>query len=643
MRDVIIIGAGGSGPVVAKELAAWGLDVLMLEAGPYYQDPEHEWSRLVNDANNVLDGYFRFGPADRSKPAWLRETPQNSLIWQLAGVGGTTQHYYGNNPRAEPGAFMGYDGADKSNYDTEHLFPFTYRELIPYYEWTEATLPVQTAAMGTKEEIWLRGAEKLGLHYQTGKDTHQASYRPQENAILQPGGTAGKTTDGAHLKFPEATGCTFCGYCFQGCFEPQNAPRNLKAKRSTDNSYVPMALTADKWMPGGKAITLIPDAFVTRINSAVEGGATVAKSVTWRVGATGEHHTEDAKVIVMAGGCTEDPRLWFNSDLPNPNDWVGRGYTDHFFDWVIGIFPFDTGNSKGVGSSARADFPGYGGLENVGLPSALQAFTLLLSDAGIRGSYKNGLGRTGSWDGDSGRLVGAALREAMSDNNRILNTLVITDDDVEAQNRVTLSSVFPQDEHGPVPKVTFKQRSRSARTLRNREYLANKAAELQRAAGATKVIRIDWAPLILHVQSTMRMGLSETNSVLDANGEARFVKRLYIADNSALANGLGGPNPTLTSQAVATRTAEKIFQTYFGGVPWVGVEAPISSIDDAVTSAVLGRPFGKTPPVQILPATGRDDSRGAAVGAAALTAAVAVEMGRRRLTRSAAPPTDPTG
>src|SRR5688572_4828793 len=206
MRDVIIIGAGGGGPVVAKELAARGLDVLLLEGGPYYKDPEKEWTRLVNDANNVLDGYFRMGPADRSKPSWIRETPQNSLIWQLSGVGGTTQHYYGNNPRAEPGAFAGYDGADKSNYDTAHLFPFTYRELIPYYEWTEFTLPVQTAAMGTKEEIWLRGAEKLGLHHQTSKDTTQASYRPQENAILQPGGTAGTTTDPAHLKFPEATG-----------------------------------------------------------------------------------------------------------------------------------------------------------------------------------------------------------------------------------------------------------------------------------------------------------------------------------------------------------------------------------------------------------------------------------------------------
>ncbi|TMQ10504.1 MAG: hypothetical protein E6J90_32035 [Deltaproteobacteria bacterium] len=54
------------------------------------------------------------------------------------------------------------------------------------------------------------------------------------------------------------------------------------------------------------------------------------------------------------------------------------------------------------------------------------------------------------------------------------------------------------------------------------------------------------------------MGVSPNDSVLDDTAEARPVKRLFIADNSALANALGGPNPTLTSQALATRTAEKL-------------------------------------------------------------------------------------
>ena len=73
------------------------------------------------------------------------------------------------------------------------------------------------------------------------------------------------------------------------------------------------------------------------------------------------------------------------------------------------------------------------------------------------------------------------------------------------------------------------------------------------------------------------------------NGEAREVKRLFVADGSALANALGGPNPTLTIDAVATRTAEKIFRRYFGGDPWVRSERPVSSIDPQVTKAVLAR------------------------------------------------------
>jgi choline dehydrogenase-like flavoprotein len=91
------------------------------------------------------------------------------------------------------------------------------------------------------------------------------------------------------------------------------------------------------------------------------------------------------------------------------------------------------------------------------------------------------------------------------------------------------------------------------------------------------------------MQATMRMGTDPATSVLDQNAESRWVQQLYVADNSALANAVGGVNPTLTTQALATRTAEKIFQKYFGGDHWVGVESPVSSIDDRVTQAVIAR------------------------------------------------------
>jgi choline dehydrogenase-like flavoprotein len=54
---------------------------------------------------------------------------QKGDIWQLSGVGGTTQLYWSQSPRAFPLA-------------VDNIWPISYRELIPYYEKAEATLPV---------------------------------------------------------------------------------------------------------------------------------------------------------------------------------------------------------------------------------------------------------------------------------------------------------------------------------------------------------------------------------------------------------------------------------------------------------------------------------------------------------------------
>jgi choline dehydrogenase-like flavoprotein len=542
MPDVIVVGAGAGGPVVAKELAARGLDVLLLEAGPAWPDVERQWTHDENAAINPATGVFRFGPGDRTQGPWARDLPQNCFVWQTAGVGGSTVHYFANSPRAMPDAFTG---------------ELTYRELVPYYEWVEHTLPVQTAAMGTKEQLFLQAATRAGLPTQTSKDISRNACRPQENAILQPQGTAGRTNDATRLVYPRAKGCTFCGHCPQGCFLPLKAPRNLKAKRSTHVSYVPMALTADRWTHG-KAATLVADAFAVKIETA--GGK--ARGITWRNTRTGALTTEEAKVVVLASGPVETPRLWLNSGLPNPNDQVGRGLTDHYLDVVVGRLPRYTGSSKGPTSAARADFPGYGSIEQVGLTPGLQAQAL------------------GDSEEPGRRLLGNRLTRFLSNVDRLLSIAVITDDDVVPENRVTLSTVMAPDAHGPVARIEL--RRRTARTLANREFLVTQALNILRAAGAREFVRMNAAPILLHIHSTMRMG-----AVVDGNAESLAVERLFVADNSALPNAIGGPNPTLTTQALATRTAERIFVRYFGGEPWVGRESPVSSVDDTVTAAVV--------------------------------------------------------
>jgi choline dehydrogenase-like flavoprotein len=89
-----------------------------------------------------------------------------------------------------------------------------------------------------------------------------------------------------------------------------------------------------------------------------------------------------------------------------------------------------------------------------------------------------------------------------------------------------------------------------------RDALARKATEILRAAGAKQVHRADWPVLYLHLQSSMRMGRKPDNSVVDEHQESWGVKRLFVCDASSLPDALGGPNPTVTNQMFATRSAE---------------------------------------------------------------------------------------
>jgi choline dehydrogenase-like flavoprotein len=579
---VIVIGAGGGGAVVAKELAGRGLDVLVLEAGPRFADPEREWSHFSQDANNPVTGYFRWGPADRSKPPYARElNPSTIIVQQVAGVGGTTLHYSANCPRAMPGVFQGYRGRDRRNYDTGHLFPLSYRELIPYYEWVEETLPVQTSAMGTKEQVFFEGARRAGLPLNRFKDIARPSFRPQENGILQPGGTAGRSDKRRDAHFPRARGCTFCGHCLEGCFEPLGAPRNLKAKRSTDNSYIPMALTADLWRRGGRAATLLTGAFADRIEFSTNRPTATATGVSWIMETTGERFTEEARVVVLAAGAIESPRLWLNSGLPNPNGWVGRGMTNQFVDLVAALMPFETGFTKGPGNGARADFPGHGTLHVEQAPPAVAAFS------GAVGPLSQRAPRAVTRSTTSGRLIGRPLEQSLAHIDRLMALGVTIGDDVDPRNGVSLSSGLPPDANGRVPRIDVV--TRTPRSIRNRQFLVREATRILEPAGAVAIHRVNLPPSLVNIHSTLRMGQWASDSVLDRSGEARWVPRLFVADNSALANALGGPNPTLTTQALATRAAERIFQKYFGGAPWVTHERPTVSTDHRVTAAVRQR------------------------------------------------------
>lgn len=531
--DLIVIGSGGGGMVIAKELGEKGVKVLVLEAGPWYgnikwpdpncvkgpdisSDPndisiplyKEQLKPLENDLSDLVTGkIYRFGPADRSRPPWFRNRAQPGMILQAAAVGGTSVHYWGNSPRAFPSSI-------------NQNWPISYNELIPYYEKVENTLPVTFTQPEFLDQLFLYGGRYAGWEYVLTKDVMKPLLRLQPNAVL-----------------------------------PEEQAIETHPLRSTNISYLPLALAT-----GNVAIS--PNKFVTRIitqNDSIEAiqACGIAYRDTW-TGETGEIY---AKTIVMAAGSIESPRLWLNSGLPH-NPWVGKGLTIHYFDYVFGLFdekdiqkaigvsaldPYD-----GVISNARLDIPGLGCIESVGLtPGWTALWNYGYSSAGYHQLNPPEYGAP--WQ-IRGRIVGRELKEMMAGYKRALSILISTDDTPDIQNGVTVDPKI-KDEHGPVPLIRYNP---SITDAQKRDQLCRVSADLLIKAGAKIIVRSDWPPTFGHIECTMRMGF-----VVNENCEAFQVKRLFLADNSVHFNGLGGPNPTLTTQALATRTAEKLVQKYF--------------------------------------------------------------------------------
>ena len=169
----VVVGAGGNGPLAAWRLGQLGLDVLVLEAGPFYgnekwerptEEPGAESSSSPEDrSGELLDEQFTarelemirkliFGPADHERGFWFRKFPQSGITIQAAGVGGTTLIYAGNHPRASPAS---------TDEQPHWLDSFSYGNLLPYYRRMEELLDVQPAPVTATEELF-SGAPRSG-------------------------------------------------------------------------------------------------------------------------------------------------------------------------------------------------------------------------------------------------------------------------------------------------------------------------------------------------------------------------------------------------------------------------------------------------------------------------------------------------
>jgi choline dehydrogenase-like flavoprotein len=133
--DVVIIGAGAVGGMLAYQLAKAGVKVALLEAGPRIERGEAV-TRFFNAAEKSPNAPYestRYAPHPmRSDDHYVQAGPDTFNGMYLRGVGGTSWHWTGFAVRFRPNDF-----AMHTRYGVGVDWPIGYDKLVDYYETIE--------------------------------------------------------------------------------------------------------------------------------------------------------------------------------------------------------------------------------------------------------------------------------------------------------------------------------------------------------------------------------------------------------------------------------------------------------------------------------------------------------------------------
>jgi choline dehydrogenase-like flavoprotein len=504
--DVLVIGAGPAGAVVAKRVAGAGLSVLCLEQGDWPDRADYPGARP--EAELLAAGPWSSSPQVRARPGDYPVDRSDSDLGVLNfnGVGGGTVLYNAQWPRMVPEVFTAW--------------PLGYEDLRPHYEVTDRDFGV--SGLGGNP-AYPPGAEpplpplpigEFGLRVARAHARLGWHWWPATNAILSAG-YAGRNP------------CVQRGTCGSGC--------NEGAKASADVTHWPAVVRL-----GGRVVT---GATVRRILADRRG---LASGVEW-VDRHGRAHHQAARVVVCAANAIGSARLLLVSELANSSGLVGRNLMLHPLASVSGLF-------DGPPTGYRAHNGALIHCLEFARPDPARGFpggaTWALGSAG--GPLRHALapdGR-GRWGAEHHEHVRARL-------GRTASWVVIAEDAPEPGNRVELSPSLVDAAGVPAPRIVYRTAADTERLLR---WNAEQAAESLQEAGAWHVDEIRHGANG-HFMGTARMGTDPTASVVDPWCVSHDVPNLLVVDGSVFVTS-GSANPTSTIAALAHRAAERLVERW---------------------------------------------------------------------------------
>ncbi|MCB2376507.1 FAD-dependent oxidoreductase [Hymenobacter sp. BT635] len=495
--DVLVIGSGAGGGVVAGEMAAAGHDVLVIEKGPYCHGCEFT-QREVDMLGKLYD----------AKGAL---TTQDGGVALLAGSclgGGTTVNW--------AGSFRTPDYV-LEEWAREHQVPhFTSQQFKYSLDAVEQALSVNTSYTrhnGQNQALW-DGSTKLG-----------------QDVKLIPRNEKGLTESDQHFQG--------LGYSTMG--------DRYGIKQGTLNTYLLQA-----FQHGAR---ILADTRVEHV-SVQAGVATGAEAVHTTADGRPVRITVRAKRVVVAGGAVQTPALLLRSGLRHPH--IGQHLHLHPTVVVSGVYPHRMdpwhGPSMSVvnDSFTRLNGTNFGAkLETPPAHAGLMAMVLPWLSGEQHKQMMLDAARLGSFivltrDRDGGRVSidkhGAPLIDyVLSDFDRASMLRGVR---AAAEIHVAAGAGKVYLPHGTLPTLHAAQGVlQNPEVLDQLPYLGWKPNQFSLYSA--------------HQMSTCRMGGEAATHPVKPNGETYEVRNLFVADGSAFP-ACSGVNPMLTIMALAHHTAQEM-------------------------------------------------------------------------------------
>jgi choline dehydrogenase-like flavoprotein len=492
--DVAIVGSGAGGAVAATVLAEAGLDVVVLEAGPYLNRDTYPDEPLAALAALYRDGGLTVAEGRPAIP-----TPVGRA------VGGTTVINSGTCYQTPPKIL--------ARWSSEHGIDWA-TELGPDYAQAEEMLsvtPVDPERMGRNGQLLRAGAEALGV-----------SHEPLRR---------------------NAGHCVRCSSCPGGC--------RLDAKQAMHVSYLPRAVAAGARVRAGVEAGRVR--FERGRAVAVEGTSGVA----WRQngapttlnglgddGRTAPYVLRARRAVILAGGAFGTPELLLRSGVRSASGQLGRNLRIHPACWVGARFDEEVRGWDGIMQSYAVDEWQDRGLllEATFTPLAFGAQWLpgTGTDHQRRVLAYDHIASTGVHlsDRSSGRI-------GLAPDGSLRITYRLTREDAanltfgiaraaELFYAAGAREVYPQI--SGIPTIE-----------------PNRIAELESSPPRTSELRLE----AFHPMGTARMDASPTRGVVGTDGAVHGWDGLFVADGSLLPSSLG-VNPMMTIIAMASRIARQL-------------------------------------------------------------------------------------